>query len=193
VARLRGAAAGVTGAWNHDPIRSYGLRDVLELPLARIHERKRQLAGDVIVDCTRHEHATGLGERFQPSRDVDAVTVDSGVVVDHIAQIDAHAKPHASMLGDAFVALGHHGLNLDRTLRRGDHAGKFSQNAVAGGVDDPSTVPADERQDGALMRLEVAHGGGLVLVHESAVAGDIGGENGGKPTVHRGLSAHGPS
>jgi len=33
------------------------------------------------------------------------------------------------------------------------------------------------------MRLEVPHGGGLVLVHESAVAGDIGGENRGEPAA----------
>jgi hypothetical protein len=58
--------------------------------------------------------------------------------------------------------------------------------------DDPSTVLADERQDHALVRFEIAHGAGLVLVHESAVAGDIGGKNGGKPTVHRRLSVHGP-
>src|SRR5207247_2081459 len=96
-------------AWNQGPIRSDGLLDVLELPLARIHESDRQLAADVIVDRTGHEHATG---------------------------------------------------------------------------------PADERQDHALMRLEVAHRGGLVLVHEPAVAGDIGGKNGGEPTVEEALLGH---
>ena len=80
-----------------------------------------------------------------PGGDVDSVTVDSGVVVDHVAQIDADAKPHAAMLGHALVALGHHGLDLDRALGRGDDAGKFSQNAVAGGVDDPPTRPMSGR------------------------------------------------
>jgi hypothetical protein len=37
------------------------------------------------------------------------------------------------------------------------------------------------------MGLEVAHGGGLVLVHEPAVARDIGGKNGGEPALCRGL------
>jgi PPP family 3-phenylpropionic acid transporter len=37
-------------------------------------------------------------------------------------------------------------------------------------------------QDHALMRLEVAHGRGLVFVHERAIARDVGGES----AVHRG-------
>jgi hypothetical protein len=40
------------------------------------------------------------------------------------------------------------------------------------------------------MGLEVAHGGGLVLVHEPAVARDIGGKNGGEPALYRGLFVH---
>jgi hypothetical protein len=59
----------------------------------------------------------------------------------------------------------------------------FCHYAVAGGVDDPPTVPADQRQNHTLMGLEVAHGGGLVRVHEPAVAGDVGGKNGGEPTA----------
>src|SRR5207244_12083260 len=40
------------------------------------------------------------------------------------------------------------------------------------------------------MRLEYAYRGGLVLVHEPAVAGDIGGKNGGEPTVEEALLGH---
>src|SRR5262245_34301425 len=40
------------------------------------------------------------------------------------------------------------------------------------------------------MRLEVPHGGGLVRVHEPAVASDIGGENRGEPAVDQGLLGH---
>src|SRR5206468_2600066 len=88
---------------------------------------------------------------------VDAVTVDPGLVVDHISQIDPNAKPHAATLGHPLVALGHHGLDLDRTFGGAYDAGKLSHDAIAGGVDDPPTVPADHRQDHALMGLEVPH------------------------------------
>jgi hypothetical protein len=53
--------------------------------------------------------------------------------------------------------------------------------------DDLATMPADQRQDHALMGLEVPHGGGLIRVHESAVASDVRGKNGGESTLDRGL------
>ena len=171
-------------------IHSHGLLDVLDLPLAHILEGERQFAADLIVDGTGNEHATRLSQRFQPRRDVDAVTVDPGLVVDHISQIDPDAKPHAATLGHPLVALGHHGLHLDCTLGGAYDAGKLSHDAIAGRVDDPPAVPADQRQDHALMGLEVAHGGGLVLVHEPAVARDIGGKNGGEAALYRGLFGH---
>jgi hypothetical protein len=40
------------------------------------------------------------------------------------------------------------------------------------------------------MGLEVAYGGGLIRVHEPAVAGDVGGKNGGEPTPQRGRFVH---
>jgi hypothetical protein len=51
-------------------------------------------------------------------------------------------------------------------------------------------VPADQWQDHALMGLEVLHGGGLILVHEPAVARDIGGKNGSEPALYRALFVH---
>ena len=88
------------------------------------------------------------------------------------------------------IARGHRGLDLDRAFGGTDDAGKLGEDAITGGVDDTTSVPGDQRQDHALMRLEVAHGGGLVFVHKPAVAGDVGGEDGGESAVHRGPRAH---
>jgi hypothetical protein len=164
--------------------------DVLDLPLAHILEAERQLATDLIVDGIGHEHATRVGQRFEPRRDVDAVAVDPGLVVDHIPQIDPDTELHSATLRHVRVALGHHALDLDRALGRADDTRKLGHDAVSGGVDDPPAVAADQRQDHALMGLEVAHGGGLIRVHEPAVAGDVGGKNGGEPTRQRGLFVH---
>jgi hypothetical protein len=68
--------------------------------------------------------------------------------------------------------------------------GNSARMPFAGGIDDSPTVPADQRQDHALMGLEVPHGGGLIRVHEPAVANDIGGKNGREPTLNRGLFVH---
>src|SRR5207245_10256809 len=105
-------------------IHSHGLLDVLDLPLAYILEGERQFAADLIVDGIGNEHATRLSQRFQPRCDVDAVTVDPGLVVDHISQIDPDAKPHAATLGHPLVALGHPGLDPDRPLRRAYYAAR---------------------------------------------------------------------
>ena len=46
-------------------------------------------------------------------------------------------------------------------------------------VDDAAAVLADHRQDDRLVRLEVVDGRFLVRSHEGAVAGDVGGKDGG--------------
>ena len=49
--------------------------------------------------------------------------------------------------GDAGVPLGHRLLHLDRAAHRIDDAGKFHQQAVAGGLDDAAVVLGDLRID----------------------------------------------
>ena len=191
VRRLTNVADGLGGcARDLEFVHAHGLLDVLDLPLAHIFEGEWQPAADLIVDGIGNEHPTRLSQRLQPRRDVDAVTVDPGLVVDHISQVDPDAKLHAATLGHLEIALGHQGLDLDRTLGGADDAGELGHDAIAGGVDDPPSVPADQRQDHALMALEVAHGRGLVLMHEPAVARDIGGKNGGEPALYRELFVH---
>jgi hypothetical protein len=106
------------------------------LALARILERHWELAVDLLVHGAGHQHAAWVRERLEAGGDVDAVSVDPRVVVDDIAEADADAKAHASMLGHGLVARGHHGLDLDRTFDGTDDAGEFGEDAVAGGVDD---------------------------------------------------------
>ena len=126
-------------------------------------------------------------DALEPGRDVDAVAVDAGLVVDDVAQVDADAELHAARLGHPLVARRHDGLDLDPALSRVDYARELGQDAIPRGVDDAAAVAADQRQDRRLVPLEVADRRGLVLSHEAAVAGDVGGENGGEPALHRGV------
>ena len=102
-----------------------------------------------------------------------------------ISEIDADPEQHAAMLGHVLVARSHENLDLDRTLRRADHARKLGEDTVTSRVDDTATVTAHDRQDHGLMCFEVADGGGLVLAHEPTVAGDVGSENRREPPPHR--------
>ncbi len=67
---------------------------------------------------------------------------------------------------------------------RFDDARELDQNAVAGGLDDAALVLGNLRVDQlAAMGAQPRQRAGLVLAHQPAVAGDIGGEDGRKPAL----------
>jgi len=68
--------------------------DVLHRLRAETVEADGQLVAHLLVNRRGNHDAAGLGEFLQPRRDVDAVTIDVGVVDHHVSQIDADAKPH---------------------------------------------------------------------------------------------------
>ena len=164
-------------------------RDVLQGARAQRLELRLERPAHLVEHLPGDADATRLRDTLEPGRDVDAVTVDPGLVVDDVAQVDADAEEHAARLGYPLVAGRHDGLDLDRALGRVDHAGELGQDAVARGVDDAAAVAADQRQDHRLVPLEVADRRGLVLPHEPAVAGDVGREDGGEPALDRGRGA----
>ena len=172
------------------PVDAQWTGDVLDLLLAQILKRERQLVTDLLVDRIGDEHTSRLCQGFEPGRYIDAVTIDPGLVVNHVTQIDADAEPHTAMLGYCLVARRHDALELDCAFGRTDNTRKLGQNTVAGRVDDATAIVANQRQDHSLMALEVANRRVLVFTHESAVAGDIGGKNGGKPTLSREFFVH---
>ena len=101
------------------------------------------------------EHAAGIGQGFDPCRDIDAVAIEIVALDDHIAEIDADAQFDPAIRGDICVPLGHRLLHLDRAAHRIDDAGKFHKHAVAGGLDDASLMLSDLRIDElAAQRLE---------------------------------------
>src|SRR5262245_18265986 len=146
----------------------------VEFHLERMAHLVEHRAGDA--------DAAGIRDLMKPGRDVDPVTVDPALVVDHVTQIDADAKKHAARRGRVLIASGHDGLDLDPAPGGTEHAGELGHDAVARGVDDAPAVLADHRQDRRLVTLERAHRGSLVLRHEAAIAGDVRGEDGGEPT-----------
>jgi hypothetical protein len=161
-----------------EPVDTHRARDVLQLALAQVLEGKVETVAHLVVDRLRDEDAPRLGEPFEPCRDVDAVAVNPGLVVDDVPEVDADAEQHPTMLGHFLVAHRHNVLDLDCALSRADHAGELGEDAIAGRVDDAAAMAAHQRQDHGLMALEVADRAGLVLAHETAVAGDVGGKNG---------------
>jgi hypothetical protein len=59
---------------------------------------------------------------------------------DHVAEVDSDAQLDAVFRRDIRVSPGHRLLHRDRAAHRIDDAGKFHQQAVAGGLDDAAPV-----------------------------------------------------
>ena len=83
------------------------------------------------------------------------------------------------------IGVGHALLERRCALDRIDRAGKLDQDPIAGHFEDTTLMPGNQRlQDLPASSLEGSESAGLVLLHEPAVADDVAGENGGKPTLH---------
>jgi hypothetical protein len=119
--------------------------DVLDLLLAQILKDKGQPVADLVVNRIGDEHPAGIGQGFDPRRDVDAVAIEVVALDDHVAEIDADAQLDAAVRRDADVPLGHRLLDFDRAAHRIDDAGKLDQQTVAGGLDDTTVMLGDFR------------------------------------------------
>ena len=109
----------------------------------------------VIVDGSRDNDATGLGEFLQPRRDVDPVAKDVGTVDHHVSQIDADAKPHLPRVRWVRVLIGNFLLNLDRTLHGFDNAGELGDHGIAPSIHDPPVVALHQACNGAAVAAQL--------------------------------------
>ena len=89
--------------------------------------------------------------------------------------MDSDAKFNPPVGRDARVALDHSGLHFDCATGRIDHTAEFSDEPVAGALDDPAMVRGDRRLDQiAEERAEPRERSLLVRAGEPAIADDIG-------------------
>src|SRR5262245_14618235 len=90
------------------------------------------------------------------------IDVPKGACASHsrpcdIALIDADAEAHAASLFHVGIALRHNPLDHHRALDRVHDASELSEDAIAGGVDNPTAVLRDHREYDGLMLLETAN------------------------------------
>ena len=167
------------------PIHADRLGDVLDLLIAEIVERQRQLVADVIAGCRRDADRARLSEAFQPGRDVDPVAEQVPAVDHDIADMHADAELHRLVCGAARILRGDRGLHRDRALHRIDRARKVGDDAVAGGVEDAAPVRRDQPIDDGAARPKSREGADLVARHQPAVAGNVGGKDRRKFALYR--------
>src|SRR5215469_5319034 len=121
--------------------------DVFKLLLAEVIEGVIELIAHFIAHHPAEADPTGLGQTLQSGGQIYPVAVDVGVLDDDIALVDADPELDPLLRWNGSVALHHPALHLDSTSDRIDNAGKFDQQAVAGGLDDATAVLFDFRID----------------------------------------------
>src|SRR5207249_3239801 len=142
--------------------------------VARIVERKRQSAADLVAHGARAADPAGLGETLQSRRDVDAVAENVVALGDDIAKVDADAELDAAVGIKPGIAVDHPALDLGGAAHRVDDAGEFGEEPIAGGLDDAPLMLADLRVDQlAAMRPEAVERLLFVRPDKARIADDI--------------------
>ena len=140
---------------------------------------------DEISNGARDVDRARLGEVLQTRGHVHPIAVDIPVLHDHVAEIDSDAEFDPLLAGNIGVAIDHPVLDLDRAAHRFDRAGELDQHAVARRLHDAALVLGDLGVDQlASMRPEPLQRALFVDADQTRVTRDIGGENGGEPTLH---------
>src|SRR6202011_1060390 len=99
----------------------------------------------------------------------------------HVAEIDADAQLDAVVYRHTGVTLGHCLLHLDRATYRIDDAGKFHQQAVAGGLDEAAPMLGDLRIDElAAQRFEAFERTLFIRPHQPRIPRYIAGQDRGE-------------
>src|SRR5437870_8313832 len=97
-------------------------RDVLDGVLAFEFVAVRKLSLDLVVRCAREADAAALGQTFQTSGDVDAVSVEPLALDDDVPEIDPDAEPHPARGWQRGVPRLEFALDVDRALNGVDDA-----------------------------------------------------------------------
>jgi hypothetical protein len=113
--------------------------------LAAILERDVELATHVPIGIVGYADAAGLGDTFEPRRNVDAVAVNITFLDDDVANMNADSEFDALILRHGCVTFDHAVLNLNGTARGVDGARELNQDTIAGPLDDAAAMIRDLR------------------------------------------------
>lgn len=141
--------------------------------LAHVLGAQRQLAGDLLVDGGRHANSAGLGDGFQPRRNIDGVAQQVLAAFHHVAEVDADAQHHLVVGGRRVVGRPHGLLDLECGADGFDGTGELRQQAIAGQLEDASPVVLDQRLRGRHAIAQQGEGVFLIAGRHRAEADDV--------------------
>ena len=162
----------------------YRLSNILQSALTDVLEWNLDDLANLIVDGLRDANSSRLGQLFEANSNVHAGAIKIVLFGDHIAQIDANAKPHPSVLGDGRVAFGNLVLDLESAANGLNDAGELGDEAVPRAAEDMTVMGGDRLLHHSAVHAQGGRGGFFVKLREAAVTLHIGSENRSKPTFH---------
>jgi hypothetical protein len=150
------------------------LRDVLQIERPPRLECQIEPASDMLVHRAGDRHGAGRALGLQPCRHVHTVTVHVAAIHDHVANVNADAKPDASVGRLFAIMVGHLLLYLHCTAHRPIDTVEHDEKCVARGVDDPPAMRGDRRVDQvAAQCTQSLKRAGIIQPYEAAVAHDV--------------------
>src|SRR5260370_31463558 len=87
----------------------------------------------------------------------------------------ADSQTHLLIRGPSGAVFRDRVLDRDRALDGVDGTGEIGDDAVAGAAEDPPAIGRDALVENGATSGQPAQGANLILTHQAAVAGDIGG------------------
>jgi hypothetical protein len=90
---------------------------------------------------------TASTAHFEPSSYIDPLAENVAILDDNIADIDADAEFDPPIGWRVGILPNHCLLHVGRATKRIDDAGEFDQQPVTGGLDQPSAMRGDRRDD----------------------------------------------
>src|SRR5262245_32085844 len=122
------------------------------------------------MNFPRNADGAGLGDCFEPGRDVNAVTIKVAALDHDVTQIDADAQNDGSVQGQSGVCCSHVPLQLDSALYCLNCACELDEHTVARDLEDTAAMTGHRRLQNVLTpQLESGQGPGLILPHQPTV------------------------
>jgi hypothetical protein len=135
------------------------------------------------ISSFREADATWIGKALQSRRNIHPISEQISTSNHDIADVNPDPKPETLMLRSAFGHLGDSFLHGNGALDGIDGTWKLSQNTVASGVGDPSTVLRNQPIHHLAMGGQRSKGSDLILLHEARVACHVSREDGCQPPL----------
>src|SRR5262249_18946758 len=130
-----------------NPINPYWPRYVFKLLLSRILEYEIDLARGILLNARGHADPTGLGQSFEPGRDIHPVPKNVSVLDHHVADVETHSELDAFVLRHWGVPVSQAPLDRSGGAQRVDNTTDLNEEPFARRFDQPAAMRDDRRVD----------------------------------------------